>query len=1067
MYAVVLRLKVYIYEYDEDMDLKEAPEHIIPFAVIKCRWGLSLDKHPLFASVNDGAILLRVSPPPPEPEGAQPRRSLLSTPPGKEKLLAEKSYLPPPPDWHEGFLPGPLRKPPRMSMARAKLTAAPAFPGPPVAAAPTTMVHPPTVRPVSHAAPLPTPNRQRTPSGSLGDSRGVKAPLQACYYALDPIVASGRALQATADASCAQARAPSTDGLPRYLINTCYLVWPVSKPLEGADAENKKPTEVESWQFPVEIISYRNPSFQVYEGLLQPRFIVSGLISFSRLHHELAGVEEPSGSASPPPASVSDSASPTLPAAAAAATLDAGVLDPRRPRTRPTLPPCPPFVSIDRLREWIVPSEENVENNASAKPSRFAGYRGNYFLLTLPDPTTQRCDVAKLCETLRSRQLACFIKMPCSQNAVFCIFPESDFSRSLGIPQLESVDAVSFHGILLLPHSIHSSLLVKCTCQFVQRSGISDPPNPKTPAPSDNQWNISLPTLVAALPDNGKSLIRKTIDSMWNAKESRKEQPSSPAVTPTFSSTSPPKASAPKHSTSVAPITDTKSKGSSSHDAAASPSVSCDMDLDTSCESGVASPLTPIRKLNRKRSEMADLMYFDMPKPLVPPAPEEYSPDAFPFNPPASLDNAFDRVEVVDISGPTVKSSADTSSVAKRVHSPQAMFGGYESWKKGRDRRGRDSLTSRRSTFQSDGMIRQDIDLDSEVSTEPRRSLLPDPKDEKRVILISPESPDEEQAAPPRPPPTTPPEEEEGEIVDDDDDDEDDVEATTVSSEYSPSSSTSTPQRLPQESPHKPTYYPSPSPGKRPNWDFNQQSQNQPKKRRKQLEDVDYRVAQSGDGSGLKIARDRDYRPSASTPVPHTNRFKDTDYRYQVYIPKSAEAVSVPVKVINHAYDAENQAWQQYNLVISSPESDSQMSPPSTSPQSRPSHSRSHPRVGDSSSGCLLPAPQIIPLTPIPIAVSRPAVVPGFYLPSGTTASPGRRGFGRPLVGVPGIIGYHPLSTAGRTAAVIPTYYTPIMTRRRHPQPPQSLRPAHSVGADASASSDSTSGDSSGVASNM
>lgn len=124
----------------------------------------------------------------------------------------------------------------------------------------------------------------------------------------------------------------------------------------------------------------------------------------TRLHYELAGIQEPEASTP---------LSPDATNFTAAAAVDASLLDPRRSRTgddsrtRPTLAPYPPFVSIDRVREWIVPSgRDNTENGSTeTKPGRFAGYRGNYFLLCLPEATTQYGDVAKLVEALRSRQL--------------------------------------------------------------------------------------------------------------------------------------------------------------------------------------------------------------------------------------------------------------------------------------------------------------------------------------------------------------------------------------------------------------------------------------------------------------------------------------------------------------------------------------------------------------------------------------------------------------------------------------------------------------------------------------
>lgn len=80
----------------------------------------------------------------------------------------------------------------------------------------------------------------------------------------DPVAASGRKLQAALDRTYMQSGEASNSDLPHHVINTCYLVWPVS---ERPDSANEESVKVETWQFPVKIISHRHPISQTYEGL--------------------------------------------------------------------------------------------------------------------------------------------------------------------------------------------------------------------------------------------------------------------------------------------------------------------------------------------------------------------------------------------------------------------------------------------------------------------------------------------------------------------------------------------------------------------------------------------------------------------------------------------------------------------------------------------------------------------------------------------------------------------------------------------------------------------------------
>ncbi|BHF59897.1 Probable RNA-binding protein 19 [Sparganum proliferum] len=500
--------QVYLYEYNDEMELLDTPEHIVPFAVVSCRWkppssgfggngaGVSdatIIKNSHLYDTNDGAILLT----------KQHKVSRSAT--RLSDQLASDSYSraisaaydsDSPPSW-----PSSLRRPnPSSSTASLNKRSLLGNPSPSLLPTPTMSIinnqcdfrninKRNGILPLPAAQPIATQpcgifeRLHFEPDASHPESRLFRSSFQP-----DAAILSGRALQLAVGQSeriGVQPCHPSSDGHQRYIVNCCNLVWPIRN--EGSD--------VQLWQLPLEIISYRHPGFSVYEGILQPRFLITGLISLTKLHYELAGLEEPSSEES----------------------LD--------PRTKTKLAVCP-YVSVDRLREWTIPGVEKSENRS--KPGRFNGYWGNYFLFTLPDLTTQRCEVAKLCETLRAKQFACVVRMPCNSNAALFIFPDSDFSRSLGIPQLDSLEADSFHGILLLPHSLNMTYGRKCDCK--QLSKLANPTDlveirKDTESQSDlvGVNIIALSSLVAALPDGGKGLLRKTVSLMSNNKNSKEE----------------------------------------------------------------------------------------------------------------------------------------------------------------------------------------------------------------------------------------------------------------------------------------------------------------------------------------------------------------------------------------------------------------------------------------------------------------------------------------------------------------------------------------------------------------
>ncbi|VDN12021.1 unnamed protein product, partial [Dibothriocephalus latus] len=483
--------QVYLYEYNDEMELLDTPEHIVPFAVVSCRWkpphsdsgggaagvnDAAIIKTSHHYDANDGAILLTK-------QRKASRSAITFSSDGLSRALSAAYDSDSPPSW-----PSVLRRqnlsPSTPSPHRRSLLGTPS---PSLLPTPTAnlinnqydsrainkrdgILPIPTLQPIATQSRPIFERLHSEPDLSHPESRLFRSSFQP-----DAAVISGRALQLAVGQSeriGVQPCHPSSDGHQRYIVNCCNLVWPIRS--EGS--------EVQLWQLPLEIISYRHPGFSVYEGILQPRFLITGLVSLTKLHYELAGLEEPSPEEN----------------------LD--------PRTKAKLAVCP-YVSIDRLREWTIPGIEKSENQS--KPGRFAGYWGNYFLFTLPDLTTQRCEVAKLCEILRAKQLACVIRMPCNSNAALFIFPDSDFSRSLGIPQLDSLESDSYHGILLLPHSLNMTYGSKCSCkQSPKLANFADPLVLQKTTESQSDLVgvniIALSSLVAALPDGGKGLLRKT-----------------------------------------------------------------------------------------------------------------------------------------------------------------------------------------------------------------------------------------------------------------------------------------------------------------------------------------------------------------------------------------------------------------------------------------------------------------------------------------------------------------------------------------------------------------------------
>lgn len=88
----MILLKVYLYEYDEDFELKTTLDHVVPFAVIKCHWNITPEIVSSFNTLNDGLILIPYQ----VKNMGNPKKSLLGTPPSSFKIPVGENGAPNP-----------------------------------------------------------------------------------------------------------------------------------------------------------------------------------------------------------------------------------------------------------------------------------------------------------------------------------------------------------------------------------------------------------------------------------------------------------------------------------------------------------------------------------------------------------------------------------------------------------------------------------------------------------------------------------------------------------------------------------------------------------------------------------------------------------------------------------------------------------------------------------------------------------------------------------------------------------------------------------------------------------
>ncbi|KAK4468083.1 hypothetical protein MN116_008254 [Schistosoma mekongi] len=422
--------QVYLYEFDEDLELRTKLEHVIPYAVLKCRWKLTSDVASKIdtISITNGSILI-ISPQPDITHLLSvSRTALLPTPqiPRIQKkstrgeLLKSKSKV----------TPSNVLK----SKNHYKYLKSGLLPSP-------TSYNNNNNNSVLQSPPFNNTSTTTVGSDNSSDhllSSLVQQPkLQATTpthtaSVLNALIAHARRLQASCDLfqfyespnsvnnnnnTTSTISNSTNSGLISYdhnyntmnneltstVIGVSLLTWGYPKP---------------EYSLAVEISTFRKGRLTVFDGILQPCLHIQRLVPHSSLHYELAG------------------------------------LRPWSSKPFDTNGP-PVLVSVPRDQEWCLPRlNPTTASSLQSDPSPFGGYRGNYFRLTLHESGGRRTDMAQFCQALQSSAMACVVPIPCDESSIMFLFPECQFSKSIGIPVVDNLDKNFLHAILLTPYNL-------------------------------------------------------------------------------------------------------------------------------------------------------------------------------------------------------------------------------------------------------------------------------------------------------------------------------------------------------------------------------------------------------------------------------------------------------------------------------------------------------------------------------------------------------------------------------------------------------------------------------------
>ncbi|TGZ74901.1 hypothetical protein CRM22_000687 [Opisthorchis felineus] len=443
--------QVYLYEFDEELELRSKPEHVVPYAVVKCHWELNTETASKLESLNPatGSILV-ISP--------KPVRQY-------QPSLSRPALLPTPSVWN---------KPTRT--ARRSLTSG-----------------------------------SQSTSSSHGEE---KTSDEKTSQITSPLIVKSRKLQATSEIIARLGERMAQSSSVGTMSNNIFTTVVKQTPCTFLGVT------LLSWGYPkpefslfLELYTYRRGKLVIFDCLLQPCLHISRLISHAALHYELAGLTP--WSTKPP--------------------------DPNGP---------PVLVSIPRDQEWCLPRlNSTTASSLQCDSSPFAGYRGNYFHLTLHDAGGQRTEMSQLCQILADKALAGVVHMNCDESSVLLLFPDCPFARSISFPPSEGLETNYLHAILLTPYSLDQYPYQQANCAmfqslnkdaagtklFARPASIPVPTdivfsqrNLASVPPTDNKLKMPLDALLSSLPDGGKDLLGTALIALLASRRGSEESDGHP-----------------------------------------------------------------------------------------------------------------------------------------------------------------------------------------------------------------------------------------------------------------------------------------------------------------------------------------------------------------------------------------------------------------------------------------------------------------------------------------------------------------------------------------------------------
>ncbi|VDP52671.1 unnamed protein product [Schistosoma mattheei] len=360
--------QVYLYEFDEDLELRTKLEHVIPYAVLKCRWMLTSNVASKLdtISVASGSILI-ISP--------QPDISCLLS-------VSRTALLPTPqiPRIHKKSSRAQSHKPVMLNFdnkSKSKIAHSNVsgcknryrYKAPALLPSPTSLSNNNSVLQSPPINTTMSPVGSVTTVGSDNNSDQLSSPVQRSKRqdpgVLSIYIANARKLQANCNLFQFSECIKSIDNNTVTDISSTCIGGVIN--YDNRNHNNTIVDELPSTVIGVSLLVLYKEGFFKKIYRLQPCLHIQRLVAHTSLHYELAGLQPWT--------------------------------------TKPfDLNGPPVLVSVPRDQEWCLPRLNPVKaSSLQSDPSPFGGYRGNYFRLTLHDESGgRRTEMAQLCQALQN-----------------------------------------------------------------------------------------------------------------------------------------------------------------------------------------------------------------------------------------------------------------------------------------------------------------------------------------------------------------------------------------------------------------------------------------------------------------------------------------------------------------------------------------------------------------------------------------------------------------------------------------------------------------------------------------